>query len=146
LTLFSDSTTLAEELSILVGHHRITGERPNWRQLQRIKDCFVTRRKGSRTARATKWELLRETRKGRIGLPSQYRLSGIATVVQQGDAGLLSQVLWRLAAYPPEEADEAFSLAATAHEMAADGPGASGTDSGPGGAKRTHEEPFAPEQ
>jgi hypothetical protein len=85
---------------------RIAGRRPDWRQLRRIKDRFVTRRKGGRTARATKWELLRETRKGRVGLPSQYRLSGIATVIQQGDAGLLGDVLWRLAAYPPEEAPE----------------------------------------
>jgi hypothetical protein len=85
---------------------RITGQKPNWRQLQRIKDRFVTRKKGVRTARATKWELLRETRKGRVGLPSQYRLSGIATVIQQGDAGLLGDVLWRLAAYPPQEAPE----------------------------------------
>jgi hypothetical protein len=85
---------------------RLTGRRPDWRQLQRIKDRFVTRKKGKRIARAMKWELLRETRKGRIGLPSQYRLSGIGTILQQGDAGALGEVLWRLATYPPEDALE----------------------------------------
>jgi hypothetical protein len=129
---------------------RITGQKPNWRQLQRIKDRFVTRRKGSRTARATKWELLRETRKGRIGLPSQYRLSGIAIVLQQGDAGLLGEVLWRLAAYPPEEAaeeaDEAVSLArgdALGHQ---DGPEAPGAAGGPGEATESKGRPVATEQ
>jgi hypothetical protein len=119
---------------------RITGQKPHWRQLQRIKDRFLTRKKGARITRATKWELLRETRKGRIGLPSRYRLSGIATVIQQGDAGLLGDVLWRLAAYQPDEqeqAHEAFSLARGDTLKDQGGPETSGAIRGPGGANGT---------
>ena len=37
---------------------------------------------------------------------SQYRLSGISTVLEQWDAASLSDVLWRLAAFPSDEDQE----------------------------------------
>jgi hypothetical protein len=129
---------------------RITGKRPDWRQLQRIKDRFITRKKGTRTIRAVKWELLRETRKGRIGLPSQYRLSGIAIVLQQVDAISLSETLWRLTAYPPadmlEEAREGGFLTSEDGGDAQDGPWASHVDDEPRRADETQEEPVAKKQ
>jgi hypothetical protein len=105
---------------------RITGKRPDCLQLQRIKDRFVARKNDTRTVRAVKGELLRETRKGRVGLRSQYRLSSIATVLQQVDAVSLSEALWRLAAYPPadmlEEAREGGFLTSEDVGDAQDGP------------------------
>jgi hypothetical protein len=73
---------------------RLTGHKPDWRQLQRIRDRFVSRSKaGGRRVKASKWELLIETRKGKPGYPSQYRLGGIAEVLLGGDLTRLWDVL-----------------------------------------------------
>jgi hypothetical protein len=103
---------------------RITGRKPHWRQLQRIRDRFITRKKKGKLTRASKWELLREIRKGRVGFPSQYRLTGIAPAFEEMDAGLLSQVLLQPDAFLSvlEEACEGISLARDDVPMQIDGP------------------------